>query len=111
MGASYSSIAACPSYDPNSEKTRVYVAYERSYSIPGISSLNVAVIDLYGQPNWLNDARNLRSDEETKHKIVFVKPDVKHDVKHDVKPDIKPDVKHNTEQDEKKRCLFSVLKN
>lgn len=51
MGAGYSSIAAYPSYDPNSEKTRVYVAYERSYSIPGISSLNVAVIDLYGQPN------------------------------------------------------------
>ena len=51
MGAAYSSIAAYPSYDPTSEHARVYVAYERSYSIPGISSLNVAVIDLFGQPN------------------------------------------------------------
>ena len=49
-GAAYSSIAAYPSYDRNSEKTRVYVAYEKSYS-KYIESINVAIIDLFGQPN------------------------------------------------------------
>ena len=51
MGAGYSTIAAYPSYDPTSERTRVYVAYERSLTVGTITSLNVAVIDLFGQLN------------------------------------------------------------
>ena len=52
-GAAHSSIPTYSSYDQNSEKTRVYVAYERSYSVGPIDSLIVAVIDLFGQPKWV----------------------------------------------------------